>query len=89
MHEAVFVLTMLWLVALCAGLAVYAGRTRDLGRQAIALDALSYVLVFALAILAIERREAGFLDVALVIGALGFVQTVALARLVTGRGGAA
>ena len=38
-----------------------------------------------MALVAIHRKEAGFLDIALVIAALGFVQTVAIVRLITGR----
>jgi multicomponent Na+:H+ antiporter subunit F len=85
MHDVVFIIAAIWLIALSAALAVIAAGARSVARKLIAFDTLSYVLVAALAVIAIHRAEAGFLDIALVIAALGFVQTVAVTRLVTGR----
>lgn len=85
MHDTVFLIVILWLVALAAVVAVVAARVEAVARQLVALDTLSYLLVAALAAIAVHRGEAGFLDIALAIAALGFIQTVAVVRLVTGR----
>lgn len=85
MHDLVFILTAAWLIMLCAALAVVVSRAQSVVQKVVAFDTLSYILVGAVALVAIHRKEAGFLDIALVIAALGFVQTVAIVRLITGR----
>ena len=85
MHDAVFILTAAWLIVLCALLAVVAARSPSVVQKVVAFDTLSYLLVGILALVAVHRKEAGFLDIALVIAALGFVQTVATARLLERR----
>lgn len=85
MHDTVFLIVIVWLIALAGTVAVVAARADGVARRLVALDTLSYLLVGALAAIAAHRGEAGFLDIALVIAALGFIQTVAVVRLVTGR----
>lgn len=85
MHDTVFLIAVLWLIALAGWTAIVAARTAHIARKLVALESLSYLLVTALVVLAVHRKEAGFLDIALAIAALGFIQTVAVARLVAGR----
>lgn len=85
MHDTIFLIAVVWLIALAGWTVIIAARTTVTARQLVALDTLSYLLVTALVVLAIHREEAAFLDIALAIAALGFIQTVAVAGLATGR----
>ena len=86
MHVWMFHVLLIWHIALAVALAVFALRSRgDIVHCTLALDTLGPIVVSALAMIALYRAEAGFLDVALVIGMLGFVQAVAVARLVERR----
>lgn len=87
MHDTVFLVAIVWLVALAGVVTVVAARVEPVAGRLVALDTLSYLLVAALAAVTAHRGEAGFLDIALAIAALGFIQTVAVARLVAGREG--
>lgn len=82
MHEFVYFVVVVWLLLLAAALTLYAARTDQVASRAVALDALSIVFVALLTVLAIQRGRVGYLDVALVMGLLGFVQSVVTARLV-------
>jgi len=84
-HDVVFIIAMLWLMGLVALLIGFAARARRLAHQMVALDAIALVFIAALALVAIAQREPGYLDVALVLALLGFVQTVGIGRLVQGR----
>lgn len=83
MHESVFQIATLWYAFLALLLIIHAARAGEPLRQGVALEALSQVLVAALAVISLRRTEAGFLDVALVLAALGFIQSVALSRLLS------
>ena len=80
MHQAVFHIAMVWLIGLLVSLAVFALRTRSAVPRILALDVLAIVFSTALALIGIQRGEAGYFDVALIMAMLGFVQTVAAAR---------
>lgn len=81
MHDAVFYVAVIWQLALAAVLTYYTLRTNHIVNRILALDVLALVFVAAVACVAIHRNEPGYLDVALVLAMLGFVQTVATARL--------
>jgi multisubunit Na+/H+ antiporter MnhF subunit len=85
MHDVVFVIAMLWLLALVGMLIAHAVRTRRLVDRVLALDSVVLVFVAALAVVGIEQGEPGYFDVAVVLAMLGFVQTVATVRLVERR----
>lgn len=84
MHTAVFHVALLWQVGLGLILAVQAMRTRSVAERMVTVEALIVLLVTALGMLAIRREEAGYLDIALVVGMLGFTQSVGALRLVEG-----
>ena len=82
MHDGVATILVIWQLLLALVLTIYAGRTRHVVERTLALDTLSLVFVVVLMLVAIRRQQPGYLDVALVMGLLGFVQTVVAARLV-------
>lgn len=82
MHDAVFVVAIAWAMVLVLTLIGFATVTRSIMTRTLALEVLSLVMVAALAVVAIERNEAGYLDIALVLAMLGFAQTIATLRLV-------
>jgi multisubunit Na+/H+ antiporter MnhF subunit len=79
-------IAIIWHAGLILVLMIYAARAQRLVDRIVAFDALSIVFVVALSALAIRRQEAHYLDIALVVAMLGFVQTLAAARLVERRG---
>ena len=85
MHTWVYELAIVWHIGLVALLVGFALRTRRLVDRVVALDTLALVFVAALAIVALRRHSAHYLDVALVLALLGFAQTVATARLLERR----
>lgn len=80
MHDTVFHLVLAWQVGLVAVLAVRGARSNTLFGRAIALDTLALVFVAALALVAVHRGQADYLDVALVLAMLSFAQTIVTAR---------
>jgi multisubunit Na+/H+ antiporter MnhF subunit len=85
MHDVVFLIVIVWNTVLVAVLAVYALRAPTIVIRALALDTLALVFVAALAVVAVHRDRAGYLDIALMIAMLGFAQTVATARIIEQR----
>lgn len=85
MHAWVFVVVVGWHVVLAAVLVGFSLRTRRLVDRIVALDAFALVVVAVLVVLAVARRAAHDLDVALVLAMLGFAQTVATARVLQRR----
>lgn len=81
----IFTVTIIWHAALILVLLLFALRTDHLLRRLIAFDAVSVVFLSALTILAVHRRDTAYLDIALVVAMLVFVQTVAAARLIRRR----
>ena len=86
MHPSLFPITVVWCVVLIALLALHAIRARSTLDTILALDTLSLVFLAALAVFALHRERAGYLDVALVLALVAFAQTLAGVRYV-GRGG--
>lgn len=80
-----FTLVIVWHAVLILVLLLFALRSDDLLRRLIAFDAVSVVVLSALTVLAVHRRETMYLDIALVLAMLIFVQTVAAARLIRRR----
>lgn len=85
MLDWTFVLTMLWLAGLILMLMLYMLRTPGIANRVVGFDSLSTLFVAALAVIAIERREPFYLDIALVVAMLAFTQTVATVRLLERR----
>ena len=85
MHDWIFGSLLVWHAALLLLLLVQAARAGDLVSRLIGFDAASVVLMSALIVIAVERREAVYLDIALVLAMVVFVQTVAAGRLLETR----
>ncbi|HUF55780.1 MAG TPA: MrpF/PhaF family protein [Thermohalobaculum sp.] len=85
MHDLIFGALLLWHAALLLLLLVRAARADDLLTRLIGFDAASVVLMSGLIVIAVERREAVYLDIALVLAMLVFVQTVAAGRFLEKR----
>jgi multicomponent Na+:H+ antiporter subunit F len=72
-------------MAVAFALALYRGVTGPtLPDRAVAADVCLYAVVAGLALLAIRQDSEAFLDVVLVATLLGFLASVALARLIEG-----
>lgn len=80
MHELWFTLVTSWLVLLLALLALRAVRATRITDRILALDVLSFVFVATLSLMAIKRDLEGYLDVALMLALLAFIQTVSSSR---------
>ena len=85
MLDWIFTTVMAWHAMLLLLLLVQAARARGLLARLISFDAASVVLLSALVVLAVERREPVYLEIALVLAMLVFVQTVAAGRLLERR----
>lgn len=85
MHDWIFEALLFWHAALLLLLLVQAARAEDLLTRLIGFDAGSVVLMSGLIVIAVERREAVYLDIALVLAMLVFVQTVAAGRFLEKR----
>lgn len=81
MHDIVFYIAIVWQLLLAMVLTLYTWRTRHIVNRILGLEVLAMLIVAAVACVAIQRDESGYLDVALVLAMLGFIQTVAAARL--------
>jgi len=84
---------MIWLdaalgvLAVTYGLALFrAARGPSVADRAVAADVALYIIVAAIAILALRSGTEAFIDVALIATLLGFLATVALGILVGRRG---
>ncbi|MGF1627796.1 MAG: monovalent cation/H+ antiporter complex subunit F [Alphaproteobacteria bacterium] len=84
-HPWLFQLVMVWHALLIMMLLLYAMTTPRVIDRLVGFDALSIVFVAALSIVAIERRDPFYFDIALIVAMFGFVQTVAAARLLERR----
>ncbi|RKH35592.1 monovalent cation/H+ antiporter complex subunit F [Corallococcus sicarius] len=82
MHETFFTLDILWMVGLLGALVLLASRQRSTADVLMAVDTLGLVICAVLALYGATRGEPGYLDAALVLALLSFVQTVAGARYV-------
>jgi multicomponent Na+:H+ antiporter subunit F len=80
MHTWVQYVALVSLTALVGVLAVRATRASTTFDRALALDVLSLVFVAALSTFGIHRGRTGYLDIALMLALLSFLQTVATAH---------
>lgn len=80
-----FEVALLWIAGLILMLMLYMLRTRGIADRVVGFDSLSTLFVAALAVVAVERRDAFYLDIAMVVAMLGFTQTVATVRLLERR----
>ncbi len=85
MHDWIFGFVLVWHAGLLMLLLVQTARAGDLLTRLISFDAASLVLMSGLIVIAIDRLEAVYLDIALVLAMLVFVQTVAASRLLEQR----
>ncbi|NOK21651.1 monovalent cation/H+ antiporter complex subunit F [Corallococcus carmarthensis] len=81
MHETFFTLAIVWMVGLLGALVLLASRQRSAADVLMSVDTLGLVICAVLALYGATRGEAGYLDAALVLALLSYVQTVAGARL--------
>ncbi|MBN8470855.1 multiple resistance and pH regulation protein F [Corallococcus exiguus] len=80
MHETFFTLAIVWMVGLLGALVLLASRQRSSADMLMSVDTLGLVICAVLALYGATRGEAGYLDAALVLALLSYVQTVAGAR---------
>ncbi|WP_223640344.1 monovalent cation/H+ antiporter complex subunit F [Corallococcus sp. EGB] len=80
MHETFFTLAIVWLVGLLGALVLLASRQRSVADVLMSVDTLGLAICAVLALYGATRGEAGYLDAALVLALLSYVQTVAGAR---------
>jgi multisubunit Na+/H+ antiporter MnhF subunit len=81
MLDWVFLLVVTWHASLILALLLFAVRAKRVVDRIVAFEVLSIVFVAVLAVVGIHRQKAFYLDIALVVAMLGFVQTVAAVRL--------
>ena len=74
------------LIASIALVAVRAVRRGTLGDRAVAMDMLTAVVSCTLLVAAAYTGDSDFVDMALVLGMLGFLATVAVGRFIERRG---
>ena len=84
MHDWVFYVALVWLMGLLGVLVVLAARARSLLDVVLALDTLALVFVAVMGLFSAWRGITGYLDAALVLALVSYVQTVAATRLHTG-----
>lgn len=82
MAEWIFQLVLAWHAGLILLLLLYTARVQDDIRRLVGFDALSIAFVSALIIVGLHRQAPYYMDIALVVGMLGFVQTLAAVRYV-------
>ncbi|MFP2898358.1 monovalent cation/H+ antiporter complex subunit F [Corallococcus sp. 4LFB] len=80
MHETFFTLAIVWMVGLLGALVLLASRQRSAADVLMSADTLGLVICAVLGLYGATRGEAGYLDAALVLALLSYVQTVAGAR---------
>lgn len=70
------------LVGLCVPLMYRVFKGPTIADRMLATDAASVLIANALALLSVEYHRAIYLDVAIVVAALGFIGTIAIAKIV-------
>lgn len=80
MHQWIATLLIVWQLALVCVLALDTLRARATLTRSVALSALGPVAIALLALIAVVRGEALYLDVALVVAMLGVAQTLTVNR---------
>ena len=84
MHDWVFYVALVWLMGLLGVLVVLAARARSLLDVVLALDTLALVFVAVMGLFSAWRGITGYLDAALVLALVSYVQTVAATRFYSG-----
>lgn len=85
MHDGVFYVALVWLLVLLAVLVVLAVKARSTLDVVLAMDTLGLVFVAVLGLFSAWRGITGYLDAALVLALVSYVQTVAATRLHMGQ----
>jgi multicomponent Na+:H+ antiporter subunit F len=85
MHDLVFYVALVWLMGLLGVLVVVSVRARSTLDGVLALDTLALVFVAVLGLFGAWRGVTGYLDAALVLAIVSYVQTVAATREHSGR----
>jgi multisubunit Na+/H+ antiporter MnhF subunit len=80
MHDVVFYVALVWLMGLLGVLVVVSARARSTLDVVLALDTLALVFVAVLGLFGAWRGVTGYLDAALVLALVSYVQTVAATR---------
>ena len=80
MHDLVFYVALVWLMGLLGVLVVVSVRARSMLDVVLALDTLALVFVAVLGLFSAWRGVTGYLDAALVLAIVSYVQTVAATR---------
>ena len=80
MHDIVFYGALVWLMGLLGVLVVLTIRGRTTLEGVLALDTLGLVFVAVLGLFSAWRGVTGYLDAALVLAIVSYVQTVAATR---------
>ncbi|MGE3510399.1 MAG: monovalent cation/H+ antiporter complex subunit F [Vicinamibacterales bacterium] len=86
MHAFVFYLSLVWLVGLLAVTVVLTVTRADSPSAILAVDTSSLVLIAILLLVTIWTGRPYATDVALMVGLLSFIQTIAAARFLARRG---
>ena len=73
-------LIIVWLILLAISLSIIAMRDPTNFGKIVALDSLALLIVGVLSMVALQFQRAVLLDVALSVGLIGYVQTLATAR---------
>lgn len=84
MHDEVFYVALVWLMGLVGVLVGVSVRARSTLDVVLALDSLALVFVAMLGLFSAWRGVTGYLDAALVLAIVSYVQTVAATRQHTG-----
>jgi multicomponent Na+:H+ antiporter subunit F len=69
------------LVGLCAPMLYRMFKGPTVADRVLATDAMGVLIANALALLSVEYQRAIYLDVAIIVAALGFVGTIAIAKI--------
>ncbi|MFH0817659.1 MAG: monovalent cation/H+ antiporter complex subunit F [Candidatus Micrarchaeota archaeon] len=69
------------LIGLCAPLCYRVFKGPTIADRVLATDAMGVLIANALALLAVEFERSIYLDVAIVVAALGFIGTVAISKI--------
>ena len=80
MHEIVYYIAMIWMVALFAVCVIMIVRAKSSLVRVLALDTLTLVLVALLVVYSITTKSSFYLDSAIVLALISFISVIAAAR---------
>ncbi len=78
---SIFVAVAVVLFGLCGALCYRVFKGPTVADRVLATDAMGVLIANALALLSVEFQRSIYLDIAIVVAALGFVGTVAIAKV--------